>query len=185
MDELLFRRINAQWISGFLDGISPLLQAAWPGLLLGVFIAAILYFRGGRRAPEAILAGVLAVVFADAVCTWLIKPLVARPRPSIALDHVRLLVGKKSGYGFPSNHAANMAAAAVVLGRFYRKWIPALAAAALFVGYSRVYVGVHYPFDVLAGFAVGGFCAVAALHLAKRISIRFFGRVGFDQDAMK
>ncbi len=78
------------------------------------------------------------------------------------MENVRLLVGRKSGYGFPSNHAANMAALAFSLGMFFPRRLPWLAGAAALVAYSRVYVGVHYPLDVASGFMLGIIIGVAS-----------------------
>ena len=78
-----------------------------------------------------------------------------RLRPCNALDQVQLLVGCSSSFSLPSSHAANFGAAAFHLSWFYPRFAPLLIVLALLVGYSRVYVGVHYPFDVLLGLAVG------------------------------
>jgi len=88
-----------------------------------------------------------------------IKHWVGRVRPSHNLPHVHLVLGAGGWLSFPSNHAANSFATATLLG-FLRipawkwSWRLLLVLAGL-VGYSRIYIGVHYPGDVLAGAILG------------------------------
>ena len=167
-DLLLFRALNEGWTCSAMDFLARLIQHSWPGIAAGAVLAACMILKGGRRARTILLAGVAAVILTDITCTWFLKPLVARVRPSMVIEGVRLVVGKKSGFGFPSNHAANLAAASTVLGLAYprRAWIGALVT--LFVGYTRIYAGVHYPSDVLGGFLIGFLFGMAAYLIVRR-----------------
>ncbi len=92
------------------------------------------------------------------------KHLFERERPFALLEHVNKLVSAGS-FAFPSNHAANSFAFATGMVWFFRKAaLPFLAVAAL-VAFSRIYVGVHYPLDVLAGSVLGPLCFFAVLGL--------------------
>ena len=154
-DLRLFRFINESLSCRFGDWLFPAFQEAWPALIAGFFLAFYILRRHGAKGCFVIAACALAVGLSDLICAQLLKPFFARPRPSIALEGVRLLVGKKSGYGFPSNHAANMAALAFSLGWFMPRLLPWLSGGALVVAFSRIYVGVHYPLDVAAGLMIG------------------------------
>ncbi len=96
----------------------------------------------------------------------LIKPLVARARPYEAIDALQALVPPPHGTSFPSGHTASAFAVAVVLFRNIDKkisgWILALA---VLISLSRIYVGVHYPTDVLGGALLGIVCAFLAQFL--------------------
>ena len=82
----------------------------------------------------------------------MIKPAIARLRPSHALgDTINILIGKGGKYGFVSAHAANIFCATTILAYFYNRWKKVLLFLAISVSISRVYVGVHYPGDVLFG----------------------------------
>ncbi|MCC6156880.1 MAG: phosphatase PAP2 family protein [Deltaproteobacteria bacterium] len=154
-DLSLFRLVNGRWTCAVMDWIAPAFQPSWVAVAPAVALAAWIWRKGGADGRRAVFAALAAVALADLFAAQILKPWIERPRPSIALDGVRLLVGKKSGFGFPSNHAANLAAAATAVALLARRFAWPLAALAVFVGYTRAYVGVHYPLDVLGGWCVG------------------------------
>lgn len=110
-----------------------------------------------------LLWAVVIALFAFLVSDWLggeIKKIIMRPRPFLVFDDARVLVGKGGSFSMPSNHAINSFAAAVSLFYFtWRKIPPAWAIYPLvlagLIAFSRVYVGVHYPSDVVAGALFG------------------------------
>ncbi len=111
-----------------------------------------LIFRGGRRGQIAAVLVLITASATDATVVQIIKPAIARLRPSHALgDTINLLVPKGGRYGFVSAHAANIFAGTTVLSYFYTQWKKPLLFLAFSVALSRVYVGVHYPGDVLFG----------------------------------
>lgn len=111
-----------------------------------------LIVRGGRRGQIAAVLVLITASATDATVVQIIKPAIARLRPSHALgDTINLLVPKGGRYGFVSAHAANIFAGTTVLSYFYTQWKRPLLFLAFSVALSRVYVGVHYPGDVLFG----------------------------------
>ena len=107
-----------------------------------------LIFRGGRRGQIAAVLVLITASATDATVVQIIKPAIARLRPSHALgDTINLLVPKGGRYGFVSAHAANIFAGTTVLSYFYTQWKKPLLFLAFSVALSRVYVGVHYPGD--------------------------------------
>jgi undecaprenyl-diphosphatase len=113
-----------------------------------------------------------------ALCVWTadlltmgLKPLIDRPRPFETHPEVDPLLGGTLGSSMPSGHAATSFAGAVILGGLYRPGLPYFLVLAIAISYSRVYLGVHYPFDVMAGAALGAavsLAALAALRLRRR-----------------
>lgn len=100
-----------------------------------------------------------------------LKNIVARTRPYEVIEGLRILVERQSDFSFPSGHScASFASAFVYFRMAPKKWgIPALILAAL-IAFSRLYVGVHYPTDVIAGILIGILSALAAMALVRAVS---------------
>lgn len=156
LDRSLFALLNGVWTTPWLDQVMPLVtnQKLWAPFLAVVWLW-LLLGAGGRWRPLA-LCLLLAIGLSDLVSARVIKPLVGRDRPCIAEPTARLLVSRTSSRSFPSSHATNNGAAAGVVWS-EAGWVAGLPvlALALMVSWSRVYVGVHYPLDVVAGLCLG------------------------------
>lgn len=134
----------------------------------GVGIFAVLLLAGwwiGRRRRPGVLAGAMSAGLASFLAlgaNQLIGHAVSRARPYATHPGVHLLVARTADFSFPSDHAAVAGAVAAGLVLVERRLGLVAVGAAVVMAFSRVYVGAHYPGDVLAGLAVG---AVAALLL--------------------
>lgn len=139
--------------------------ATWLPLYIILMVLVAVRFRSWKVALFIILGFIVAVGLSDILCSGVLKPLVCRLRPSHepALDPLHLVDGYTGGsYGFCSSHAANTAAVATLFSLLYRNKI-ATAVLVLWVAlncYSRMYLGVHYPTDIMAGLLVGTLLAV-------------------------
>ena len=115
----------------------------------------VLIWKGGKKGRIAAILLIPVLTMSDYTSSSILKPVFGRIRPCHVLENVRLLVNCGSGLAFPSSHATNISAVAVLFSFFYRKATPVFITIAFLVGLSRIYVGVHYPADVLFGFTVG------------------------------
>lgn len=165
IDTTLFFIINRDLQNSILDAVMPFVTGNAKLLFLPLVIWTFL--KEERKAWEMLAVGLVAVALADG-SGHLMKDLFARQRPCNALDNVHLLVGCSGSFSMPSNHASNAFGFAMVYPFYRRNALnPLFLAVAALVGISRVYVGVHYPFDVVAGSIVGALAAYASVTLYK------------------
>jgi membrane-associated phospholipid phosphatase len=137
--------------------------------------------RVGRRLPVSGLV-ILASIGLASLVTGILKELVDRLRPPLGMSDLNALVSLPSSASFPSGHAATSFAAAVALSVLVpRLRVPALILAAL-VAISRVYLGVHFWVDVLAGAALGAAIG-AGLALAARAAMDRYATGGHPAPA--
>src|SRR3990167_2099610 len=113
------------------------------------------FFKGGTKGKLAVVGVILLIIVTDQFSHKVLKELFLRPRPCIALGDVITPAGCGGTYSFPSNHAFNNFAAATFFFLLYKnlKWV--LFSSAALVALSRVYLGLHYPSDIIAGAVFG------------------------------
>jgi undecaprenyl-diphosphatase len=116
-----------------------------------------------RRLLPGILQLVVAIGLASLTTDAILKPAVGRLRPYETSARVRVIATRPDTASFPSGHTANAFAGAYALARLYPPAAVPLCALAALIAYSRVYVGVHYPLDVIGGALVGLGCGILAV----------------------
>ncbi|MBR6284982.1 MAG: phosphatase PAP2 family protein [Muribaculaceae bacterium] len=168
LDQQLLLTLNG-FHNAYFDMVMWLVSSRLSWLLILLVFLSVLRDKGWRSAALAILAVALTVLLADQVSSGLIKHLVERPRPTHepALGGLVHIVNGYTGgaYGFVSSHAANAFGVALIIGLMMRSraalW--AMMVWAALQCYSRIYLGVHYPGDILGGMVVG-LLAAAFIH---------------------
>ena len=151
---------------GWLDPVFVALSVVGFAGLVWILLAPALAIWA-RRPLATTTALTAACVWGSDLLAIAVKTLVERPRPFERLAEADPLLGGTVGASFPSGHAATSFAGAIVLAYLVRRAVPALAALAVLVSFSRVYVGVHYPLDVLGGAALGSAVALAVVLLLR------------------
>ena len=150
-----FLTINGGSRNPLFDVLMPVLSEKRYAILPGAVAALTYLVWRGRRAAALLLVMGVAVGLSD----WsgaLLKEALQRIRPCHVVPDVHLLVGCTRSFSLPSNHAVNMAALATVAWMTRTPGRAVLTVLAVGVAYSRVYVGAHYPGDVLLGGLWGG-----------------------------
>ncbi|MEW5702253.1 MAG: phosphatase PAP2 family protein [Candidatus Zixiibacteriota bacterium] len=175
IDTWLFLKLNAGAANPVLDWLMPIateLRYYLPVIVVGLLALAIF---GGGKGRSAVLIAILLIITTDQLASHLIKPLVGRVRPCHVVAGARVLYRCGKTLAFPSGHATSTMAAAIFFGLLYRRWLWPLVALSVLISYSRVYLGIHYPLDMLGGWVLGGGLALGAAwlyraHLARQLN---------------
>jgi len=181
IDVTLFRFINSTLANPVTDKIMPFITDVKNWYLLYIFLWFLILFKGGKYRVGLAIGMILLVAISDQLSSTLLKHLFERPRPCKVLENVHLLVGCTDSYSFPSSHAVNNFAAAMFFTYFYKHLKRILFSVASIMALSRIFVGVHYPSDViggaLIGIAIGYILAITYEFILKKIySMRIFNK---------
>ncbi len=152
---------------GFLDFIMPVITLLAEGGILPVVISIVLMCM--KKTRKAGIQMAIALVIGLVVVNLTLKPLVARVRPYDAIEGIRLLIDAQSDYSFPSGHTLAAFECAGVISFNYKRLAPYVIIVASLVGFSRLYLFVHYPTDVLTSVVLGLLFAFAAGKITDRI----------------
>lgn len=178
LDKWLFKNINTVFTNSFLDNAFPVWRESITWLPLYFFLLLFMIINFKRNAWIWFLLALLIPSITDILSSRFIKDFIERPRPCQDLNlgfPVRLLLNRcPSSFSFTSSHATNHFGIAIfiflTLKPFFRnyRWLFILWAAS--VSYGQVYVGVHYPLDILGGAIVGSFTGWMGYLLFKKIN---------------
>ena len=188
IDHQIFYLINRDGQHIFLEWLMPVMSNEKNFFIpIALFWIYLVCKKSIRHRTVAVSVFVL-LGLTEFMSSDVLKPIFDRPRPYHSVSEVHLYdrmgktwsttpVLKEKVYGLshsmPSSHATNTFGAMFFLSYYFRKWIPLFYGIAILVGYSRVYLGVHFPSDVVAGALVGTLCGLAMVWCNNRV-IRFF-----------
>ena len=155
--------IRKEWMNGFWRAITFLGDGGWFWILLAVVLLIM------KKTRKAGVAAAIALVIGALITNVCLKNMVARVRPYDTYSALIPIVTKPIDWSFPSGHTCASFASAFVYFRLLPKkyGIPALVLACM-IAFSRLYLGVHYPTDVLAGFLIGLLASVLAVWMVRR-----------------
>ena len=154
------QNLRCAFLDSFILGLTWLVGDY--GQLWAVVGAVMLFFKKTRKCGIVVLVS-YALVFLGG--QFVLKDLIARERPCVIDQTVELIVARKTSYSCPSTHTAWAFAAATSIFLHFKKWGIALFAVAAVIGFSRLYLFMHFPTDVLFGAVLGAALAIGAYYL--------------------
>lgn len=176
LDYYLFEQINQVYTFGWLDQLYPYFRNKYLWIPFYTFLFFFFLINKGKLGWYIVLGIVLSFGIGDLCSSRIIKPTVERLRPCNETKKevkARSLVPCGSGYSFTSSHATNHFAISVfiilICGMKWFKLTSLLLLWSAIISYGQVYVGVHYPFDVLAGCLLGVTIGFVTYYLFKKM----------------
>lgn len=157
MDFRILDFIQAHLRTDFFDAVLPAITKLGDSGMIWIFIAVVCLFYANTR--KMAVQMLLALLFGLLLGNMTIKPFIARERPFTYFPEMVLLIPQPSEFSFPSGHTLSSFAAAFTILRYYkREGIAALVLAGL-IAFSRLYLYVHFPSDIVGGIIIGWFVA--------------------------
>ncbi len=185
IDEQIFFCINKNWSNHFFDLIMPPVREKFFWIPLYFIIAVVIIWKFKAKGLYLLLLLGLNFAISDQLSSAVIKPWIARTRPcnnpEIKNEVILRVDACGAGKSFTSSHAANTFAFAMLLSLLFRKKQKGIAPAIFFwaslVSFAQIYVGVHYPLDILGGALLGIVIALLVFYTAKKL---LFSRIGWE-----
>ena len=158
-DRALFNFINQSLANPVSDRFMTLITNGENWVLVIVLAVSIMIWNDRRRGPFIVLGVIAVFALCDQSSAHWLKPVFERPRPCNVIAQTHLLIHCSGAFAFPSAHATNSMGCAVWLTYYFPflKWV--FFPVAFMISISRVFVGVHYPLDILSGWILGAFNA--------------------------
>jgi undecaprenyl-diphosphatase len=176
LDRTLFIFINQTLANPVTDFLMPIVTNGRNWVVPVVLAILFMFWKGGRRAWWLAGGAVIVIALCDQSSAHWLKPIFKRTRPCHVVEGARVLIHCTQAFSFPSAHATNNIGAAIWFTYgFPRLWWIFFPLAFL-VSISRVFVGVHYPFDILGGWVLGATIALSAVAVTHSIRTRWRAR---------
>lgn len=155
LDRLLFFTINRVPHVPVMDALALTLSAVGTAGIIWFILGILLLFRKGNKDHVFIIRLAVMGLSTYVLVELILKTFIARLRPTVEMGAIIIGSNVADSFSFPSGHAAISFAAAVALSQKEPKWKGLLYLLAILISLSRIYLGKHYPLDVVAGAALG------------------------------
>jgi undecaprenyl-diphosphatase len=158
-----------QFHSPFFDKIMVLIANIGEYAIIWFVIGIIIFLTNKRQGKKIFLVLIFSLIIEVIINDGFLKQYFFRERPYLLLPNIHQAGPNWINSSFVSGHTASTIAAITVIGYFYRRWLTWLIPLGLIMVYTRLYLGMHYPTDILGGIVVGLLSGVIALQIGKKI----------------
>ena len=156
--------LTSPFMDTLMKAITFLGNGGWIWIAFGVILSLI------PKTRKIGFTVCLGLIFSLLVCNLTLKPLVARVRP-YEIKEIVLIIAKPHDYSFPSGHSSASFAGAVAIFLNNKKWGSLAVLLAALIAFSRLYLYVHFPTDVIGGMILGSLCAVLGYFIVKKTKL--------------
>ncbi len=168
--DFIRNNLSCTFLDYLMQGISFLANVGWIWIVCAIIF---LFFPKTRKMGIAVAC---ALIFSLLICNITIKPIIARVRPYDLREGIELIISKPTDFSFPSGHTSiSFAGAAAIFSQNKKLGVPALILAIL-IAFSRLYLYVHFPTDILGGIIVGSLCGFLGYLVMKLVYKRFINK---------
>lgn len=168
LDNSILLYIKNNMHGHILDKAMVIITSLGNGGSIWIMIAVLLIINKRYRKIGFMVLG--ALILSTILGEGILKHIVQRTRPSADIPAVNLLISKPLSYSFPSGHTTSSFAVAGVLAKYFKKYAFIFWGLASLIAFSRLYLYVHYPTDVLAGIILGVICSRITVYMFNRVS---------------
>ncbi len=178
IDYAIFSFVNQGLSNPIFDSLLPIIRNKWIWLPLYLFLIVFFIYKYQLKSIYVILGAIITVALADFFSSGIIKPWVQRPRPcntAIIQESMYLLIDCRNSFSFISSHACNHFSLAIFFSSMIKNRTNSKPLTSLFlfwasaIGVSQIYVGAHFPIDILVGAIFGGFIGWIVVKLCRFI----------------
>ena len=165
IDNSILDFIQTYMRTDFLDKVFPYITKLGSGGFIWIVIALVLLFNKKFRKDGIVLS--MSLIMCVIIGNMTLKPLIARIRPCDVNSAINLLIKRPTDFSFPSGHTLSSVASTVVIFHMNRKLGIGALILTVLIAFSRLYLYVHYPSDILGGIILGLFIGALAIRLGK------------------
>lgn len=167
IDNSILDFIQTYMRTDFLDVIFPYITRLGDGGLIWIVIALVLLINKKYRKHGIVLS--ISLILCLIIGNLTLKPLIARIRPCDVNTAISLLIKRPTDFSFPSGHTLSAVASTVVIYNMNRKMGIGALVLTILIAFSRMYLYVHYPSDILGGIIIGLFIGAISIRIGKKL----------------
>ncbi|MBE6053866.1 MAG: phosphatase PAP2 family protein [Clostridium sartagoforme] len=174
LDISILNLIREIFSNSIMDKVMTFITRLGDSGFIWILIGFVLLAQKKYRKSGFVL--LIALLITSIIGEGILKNIIQRPRAFITYPDISIIIKPPASYSFPSGHTSSSFAAAVVLGYYFKSWKYIFYIFASLIAFSRLYLFVHYPSDIVAGIILGVTCALVTIKLLDNVKLEKFNK---------